>query len=105
MKQLCLMFAAFVLILSARPCCADRDCESRIDVKHEQRDKQSSKEKECAGCSPFFSCGSCIGFIIAKSVVHTISLIAEQPERSYTPYCQPAHKDIALAIWQPPRLS
>ncbi|RYE14445.1 MAG: hypothetical protein EOP45_19620 [Sphingobacteriaceae bacterium] len=64
-----------------------------------------SEEKECQGCSPFFSCGSCVGFIVAKPVMHTLTFVAEKVVRTYASYQQPNLKEISLAIWQPPQSS
>ncbi|WP_394800276.1 DUF6660 family protein [Mucilaginibacter daejeonensis] len=105
MKVVCLILAFFVLILSGRPCCADRECETKSKVTKSVNDHQTRKERECEGCSPFFSCGSCVGFIISKPVIHQLEFIAEQPQQNYAPYCQPDPKTVSLAIWQPPQLS
>lgn len=103
-KFLCLLISFYVVLLSAKPCCADRECQEQSSVKKEQARKTSSKEKECQGCSPFFSCGSCVGFIVAKPVTHTLAFVAENEVRSYAPYEQAGFKEISLAIWQPPQL-
>jgi len=105
-KLLCLLLSLFVVLLSARPCCADNDCrENALAVKKELAGKNTSPEKTCPGCSPFFSCGSCVGFIVSKPVTHNLRPIAENMDVSYKPYQQPNLKEIAQAIWQPPQLS
>ncbi|RYE27036.1 MAG: TonB-dependent receptor [Sphingobacteriaceae bacterium] len=104
MKFLCLLFSFYVVLLSVKPCCADRECQEKSSLKKELAGKTPSKEKECQGCSPFFSCGSCVGFIIAKPITHTLAFVAENTVRSYAPYEQPNLKEISLAIWQPPQL-
>src|ERR1700754_992131 len=74
-KFLCLLLSLCVVLLSARPCCADNDCrENTSTVKKEQAGKNSSQEKTCPGCSPFFSCGSCAGFVVTKPVTHNLRL-------------------------------
>jgi len=93
-----------VILLSAKPCCSDKDCGEQVSVKKELAGKTSPKEKECQGCSPFFSCGSCVGFIVSKPVTHTLAFVAEIAVRSYVGYLQPNLKEISLAIWQPPQL-
>jgi len=102
-KLLCLIFALFVLTLSARPCCADRECETREVIKKEQT--QNHSEQDCQGCSPFFSCGSCVGFIAAKPAFLSMERTFETPERTYVPYVYPDLKDVTLAVWQPPQIS
>ena len=104
MKFLCLLFSFYVILLSAKPCCADRECQEQSTPKKEPAQKKST-EKECQGCSPFYSCGNCAGFIVAKSITPTSALVSENVMQAYAPYQQPGIKEICLAIWQPPRLS
>jgi hypothetical protein len=105
-KFFCLLLSLYVVLLSARPCCADNDCrENTAAVKKEQAGKNALPEKTCPGCSPFFSCGACAGFVIAKPVTHNLRLIAENKAVTYAPYQQPNLKEVAQAIWQPPQLS
>lgn len=94
-----------VLIMSAKPCCADQGCQDTINEIKEQAAKQSSHEKECIGCSPFFMCCSCFGFVVTNPVLTSIEVIFESPERIYASYTHPYLKEVALAIWQPPQLS
>ncbi|QJD97669.1 hypothetical protein HH214_18200 [Mucilaginibacter robiniae] len=105
MKLICLILSMLVLIFSAKPCCADQECEASYGAKKELTKSRNGKEKECQDCSPFFTCGSCVGFIVAKPGSYTIALVAEKLVPTYTPYRQPDLKEITLAIWQPPQLS
>jgi len=100
-----------VLTLTAVPCCALED--SRVhpheQSANEQKDQKENKsaEKEdgcCKDCSPFYVCGTCVGFTISS-----YSLLA------FTAYLKPIqHGSIFLTaeiiqttstIWQPPKLS
>jgi hypothetical protein len=94
----------YVVLLSARPCCADNCRENSTVAKKELSGKNNSQEKTCPGCSPFFSCGTCAGFVVTKPVTHNLPLIAESRVITYAPYQQPNLKEIAQAIWQPPQL-
>ena len=100
MKLLCILFSFLVVILSVKPCCTDSDCDAV--VKTGQAGK--SKAKDCAGCSPFFSCGTCAGFTITKAVSAQLLVIPAKIMQAYAPYQQPDVKEIALSIWQPPQL-
>jgi hypothetical protein len=104
MKLLCLLFALFVLVFSARPCCADRDCDGSSD-QQQQHAHHPVREKECPGCSPFFSCGSCVGFIASKPTFLSIERTFETPERTYVSYVYPGLKEVTIAVWQPPQIS
>ncbi len=104
MKSLCLLFAMFVLLAAVRPCCSDRECEFRSKRKNILSKKHSTK-KECQGCSPFFSCNSCVGFIVIKTLFHVVVLTTEMENKDYAPYHYPGLANIVLAIWQPPQIS
>jgi hypothetical protein len=104
-KLLCLILSFYVLLLSAKPCCADNDCYGKIAAKKELTAKSSSNEKECPGCSPFFTCGSCVGFIVSKPFTITLPVIPENQIEYYTIYKQPYIEKVALSIWLPPKIS
>ena len=104
-KLLCLLLSFYVMLLSLKPCCSDNDCRDNKDVsKKELSRNASSKEKECQGCSPFFTCGSCVGFILAKPFTSSLKPIAETPAKIYGAYQQPYVQQVSLSIWQPPKL-
>jgi hypothetical protein len=100
MKLLCILFSFIVIILSVKPCCTDSDCDAV--VKTEQAGQ--TKAKDCAGCSPFFSCGTCAGFTVAKAASAQLLVIPAKTRQTYAPYQQPDVKEISQAIWQPPQL-
>jgi hypothetical protein len=104
-KILCLLLAVYVMMLSGKPCCADNDCHEKFTTKTEQSSKSSSKEKECSGCSPFFTCGSCVGFIVSKPITITFAVISENYTLHFTAYREPDVKKIALSVWLPPKIS
>jgi hypothetical protein len=101
----CLILSIYVLVLSAKPCCSDNDCQSEVGSKKEQADKSPAKEKECPGCSPFFTCGSCVGFIVSKPITINSPLIPDNRTEYYAVYQQPNIEKVALAIWLPPKIS
>ena len=105
MKLLCLILSVYVIMLSTRPCCADNDCQGKELSKKELAGKSPIKEKECPGCSPFFTCGSCVGFVIAKPFRLDLKLVAETQVKIYADYNQPYVQQVSLSIWQPPQLS
>jgi hypothetical protein len=92
-----------VIVLSTRPCCSDHDCQGNDILKKELAGK-SPKEKECQGCSPFFTCGTCVGFVIAKPLMLDLKLVAETPVKIYARYRQPHVQQVSPSIWQPPQL-
>jgi len=91
-------------MLSTRPCCTDNDCQGKEVTKNEQAGKSPIKEKECPGCSPFFTCGTCVGFVITKPLMLDLKLVAETPAKIYADYNRPYVQQVSLSIWQPPQL-
>ncbi|MFD2147885.1 DUF6660 family protein [Mucilaginibacter antarcticus] len=102
-KFLCTILTFMVLLLTVKPCCAD-NCADETSISKTEQNSTSPTEKECAGCSPFFACGTCVGFVVHKLV--QLTFIA-QPEvvTHVSSYKQPLLKEITLSIWQPPQLS
>ncbi|WP_295717773.1 hypothetical protein [Mucilaginibacter sp.] len=105
MKFLCYISALVVLLLTAKPCCADNDCGIKNTITQNAPAKSSPKGKDCQGCSPFFACGSCTGFTVTKAVDHTLFLLPQIPVKHVIAYNQPYTEDVAQAIWQPPQIS
>ena len=87
--------------MSIRPCCDS--CDDELSEFHGARHTRS--EEEHHECSPFFSCGSCVGFVYLKETEAMESLLGEQREYVFPPYVSSYPKDISGLIWQPPRLS
>ncbi|MEB0260258.1 MULTISPECIES: DUF6660 family protein [unclassified Mucilaginibacter] len=100
MKLLCILFLFIVVFLSVKPCCTDSNCDAAVKTEK----NSTSKAKDCAGCSPFFSCGTCAGFTITKTTAITLPVNPVNAIQTYPVYQQPNIKDVVLAIWQPPQL-
>jgi hypothetical protein len=99
-KLLCIIFSFIVVLLSVKPCCTDSDCDAVVKTEH----AGTSKAKDCTGCSPFFSCGTCAGFTISKTVTASVLINPVKTRQIYPPYQQPNIKEISLSIWQPPQI-
>jgi hypothetical protein len=102
-KYFCFVLSVFVIFLSVKPCCQDNDCYGKYAV--EKRQQKDTNNKDCQGCSPFFSCGTCSGFVVSKPVNIIAALIPEPQIEHFANYRQPFIKQVSLAIWQPPKLS
>lgn len=108
MKWFWLLFSAYVLTLSAVPCCGDDVCcEEEIELAsgHDCTDRSTDHEKHEKPelpCSPFFSCNTCHGVVVtANRLVLTASVIPTNhiyysPVSSVLPIYQPA-------VWHPPK--
>ena len=96
MKWLSILFAIYILTLSAMPCC-DKDC-----CNNEMTQNTDSSHKSEVPCSPFFMCNSCHGFVIPESGIKI-----NEAETITTATVQPILNlhlsDFHNPAWQPPR--
>jgi len=73
MKLFPFFIAMLILLLAVQPCCAgDEACD---EIKAEQTENRHS-EQDCGNelpCSPFYSCGSCLGFSIQKQHIEQLA--------------------------------
>jgi len=104
-KIVCLILSLYVIVLSVKPCCADDNCRVRSASQKQLSKNAASKEKECPGCSPFFTCGSCVGFVVSKPVTLGLPLAVETGVKYFADYRQPFIKKITFSIWLPPKIS
>lgn len=89
-----------IMILASTPCCAS-DCQA-----DNCKEKSSEKHKDCDdNCSPFYSCGSCTGFVCSYPL--SITEIVYKPSDLDTPssYIQLLISRFSDSIWQPPKIA
>ncbi|WP_145859689.1 DUF6660 family protein [Pedobacter suwonensis] len=106
MKFIALLLSIIVLTLTAVPCCA-LEREDNHAHKTDKREKHACNEHAddcCKDCSPFYVCGTCIGFTITTRTIITFA-IQLLPIQHNTAYIPVELQVIALSIWQPPKLS
>ncbi|WP_432803749.1 hypothetical protein [Chitinophaga horti] len=90
------------------PCCA---IESAFTTEHQQNQGVSEKSghheqgDDCCGhCSPFYTCGTCVGFVLAAPLVYPSGYLACEPSEQFSLYLQSALQGLPASIWQPPRI-
>jgi len=72
MKFFSLIIGAFVFYLSVIPCCeVDDSCVALHDGIEETLPVDHDTEAE-SPCSPFYSCGTCFGFVAERAVDFTL---------------------------------
>ena len=93
MKIAGIIFSILILTLSAIPCCWD-SCANEEPVEQHTDTEQT--------CSPFLSCGNCVGFVlqedlpeISLDIQPTVSEI-EFPDQSF-------FSEFSETIWEPPK--
>ena len=98
MKIFCLILSLSVMLLSTVPCCDD-NCEEE-QVATEQSD---SHDESTESCSPFLTCGMCVGFATLYN-----SLDIEPAEEETIVNVTPANilwvDNCFATIWQPPKI-
>jgi hypothetical protein len=99
------LLSIIVLFLSTVPCSAYSK-HSECNVEKNCKNDSHSCGNDCNGkCSPFYACGSCVGFTITQ----TSLLISEKLEFTTTEILQPISYDkfvdssFFCKIWQPPK--
>ncbi|ATP56915.1 hypothetical protein CPT03_10705 [Pedobacter ginsengisoli] len=105
MKFLALFLAIVVITLTITPCCALEGAEIHA---HEttQKGKHECNEKSdecCKDCSPFYVCGTCVGFTFASQSLLTFA-VQLKPVQHNTAYIPVELPIIPSVIWQPPKL-
>jgi hypothetical protein len=89
------------------PCCVLEESEGHAH-KTEQKETEHKCTEEnddcCKDCSPFYVCGTCIGFTfpIFAAFAFVVPFKALQHDTVYVPVELPM---VTTPIWQPPKLS
>ncbi|WP_256959426.1 hypothetical protein [Sphingobacterium sp. JB170] len=78
--------------------CFDQTHNTTVD--QEQNDDDCSTE--C--CSPFFSCTTCIGFVLT-SFHFAIALSSKQPEKKLGKTTANPISNFPSSVWHPPKLA
>ena len=105
LKSLCFFLAFCVMLLSVNPCYSDNDYTRDFVAKNEVSSKTPLSDKDCQGCSPFFTCGTRAGLILTTPSNHHLQIIAETDDKHYSDYRQPYIRQVLISVWPPPKLS
>ncbi len=63
MKFTALLLAFATLVLSLSPCCVEENaCVEKAEIECSEHHDEKKSNKERHSCSPFYACGTCIGF-------------------------------------------
>ncbi len=107
MKTLCLLLSLYVFSLSVVPCCSDDNCNDEIITEknvNNHSQENPSEEGDCNACSPFLTCGTCIGFVFTNLQIdiYEIPILENQFVAIYKPQFS---DNFFEKIWQPPKIS
>ncbi|MES2618216.1 MAG: hypothetical protein V4613_10065 [Bacteroidota bacterium] len=115
MKLFALVLLSIVLSLSLVPCCTNvpaiAESSGQItsgsccsEEKDNCEDSPTENEgKGCTVCSPFFSCGSCIGFTFYSFNYH-FTITEPFTKSSFQLHDTQVNSEYFNKMWQPPKL-
>ena len=104
MKILCFILSFYVLFLASAPCCLEEKCSDEIKTAQSDNHSQDYNDNDCNACSPFFTCGTCSGFVFTKIEVNfkEVDFIKTNFVEFYK---SPFANNFFAKIWQPPKIS
>lgn len=108
MKYLSLILSVYILVLTVRPCCDDNTCTDDSNkteqlVNNHNPDNDHQDEDHQSSCSPFNTCGNCIGFTL-QTVNFSLSDETVLVENNDSTYHHTFLSQFYIAIWQPPKI-
>lgn len=106
MKIMVSILSFIVVVLSVVPCYAYHG-DSKHQIEVPQEDQSGKCDDNCDGnCSPFYSCGTCAGFISEVIVSFKIHKVLVHEDTSMQPYSykNPIYSAFFCSIWQPPKI-
>jgi len=105
-KFIALFLAFIVVMLTITPCCAVEESEGHThETMKNEKHQCDEQDGDCySDCSPFYVCGTCIGFTFTTQQLITFT-VQLKPVQHNTAYIPVELLLIPLAIWQPPKLS
>jgi len=104
MKTLCFILSLYVLLLGTVPCCSEDNCDDEKKTENPDNHSQDHKDSDRNTCSPFFTCGTCSGFIFIRTGLDfkKVPFIKNQ---LITVYKSQFTDGYFAKIWQPPKIS
>lgn len=104
LKLLSLIFAFYILLLSAAPCCMADECTEEYEQTHSEADDCKDEKETNKTCHPFTICGSCPGFTISTGV-QTLETPVFLNKPVYTGFIPFYFPQMLSSFWQPPKLA
>jgi hypothetical protein len=101
MKILCFILSLYVLFQIAVPCCSEDNCNEEMAIGHTDS-PQEHEEGDCNTCSPFFTCGTCSGFVFTKWTFN-FKEVSFLKDKLVPVYIFPFPPHSFDKIWQPPK--
>ena len=104
MKIFCFILSLYVFSLSTVPCCSDDNCNDKIKTAYTNNHSQDHQDNDCKNCSPFFTCGTCSGFVFTELEIYFKENLPLK-DNFVIVYKSQIIDDFFAKIWQPPKIS
>ena len=85
-------------------CCADDKCNDEVKTEQTNNHSTNHQSTTCNTCSPFFTCGSCSGFVFSSLKLDFDKSFVIK-DTSPTLYKSHFPDNVSAEIWQPPKIS
>ncbi|WP_036151149.1 DUF6660 family protein [Maribacter forsetii] len=103
MKILCSILSLYVFLLSTVPCCWDDNCNDEEKTELTENHSKDQQDDGCNTCSPFFSCGTCSGFVFINYSIN-FKKVHITKTKLVSVYKSKFASNFFAKIWQPPKL-
>lgn len=104
MRILCFILSLYVLFLVSAPCCSEDNCDDEMKTEYVGNHSQDHEDNDSDTCSPFFTCGTCSGFVSTRTGVDFKEVTFVKDKIVYV-YKSQFVSDFFAKIWQPPKIS
>lgn len=94
-----------VLILSISPCCSESENCLRDDLveKNCENHKSGEEDESHLPCSPFYSCGNCMGFTFGSKILFEFTFIAQNTSQVNDFYLDYVSVGFSILPLKPPK--
>ncbi|RTE55368.1 hypothetical protein EHW67_02010 [Arenibacter aquaticus] len=107
MKLVSFLLAVYIVGLAIRPCCQDSYCSDgdtcQLELVDSHHGEQHQDSEHQGSCSPFYTCGNCVGFTFPMVSFSLTPQTVLLPNLVAT-YNRTFLSEFHMAIWQPPKI-
>jgi hypothetical protein len=104
MKVFSLILGLFVLLMTVTPCCSGEESCTESELASESSDGSAEDLGHELPCSPFFSCGSCIGFVQKEGIGFLFDFSLELISKEYQTFYLASAKGFFELLLKPPAI-
>lgn len=101
------ILSVFVLVLSTMPCCTVvHEAAEKCAIQKQADNDSQQQDDDCdSNCSPFYSCGTCVGFTSASCYPFIKPVTLAPGISKLIPYQENFSAGFSGKVWQPPKIA